>query len=123
MLPVIKLVPQFHRGEERIFFNCHLSTEIEYCLKRLKGCKWSTSYKAWYIPLSKQGYLDAKQSLLTTAVLETTNLKQYLLKRKVTLSLKVSLGQKRISQLAPKGHQCYEISEINARELHKLSIR
>jgi hypothetical protein len=77
------------------------------------------TYKAWYIPLCKEGYLEAKQKVEGVAVLAEASLRDYLQKRKTTLHLKALQEHKVVSRLTPVAKKAFDISPVNAKELEE----
>lgn len=81
-LETVTLIPAIHRGAERIFIRCAPLKVLNDVIKRLPQVRWSRTYKSWYVPLDFDHYHRVCQSLAPLAVVETTVLRKYLLKRK-----------------------------------------
>jgi site-specific recombinase XerD len=65
---------------------------LEQVVRRIKGIKWTRTYRQWYIPLSKENYESIKTLLEGIATLETGELKKYLEQRKSMQPLVKSEG-------------------------------
>jgi integrase/recombinase XerD len=81
MLPLLTLTPLFLSGKEQIRLVTQENSLEEY-IRRLSGVKWSQQHKCWYMPLSKEAYIAIKGALQGKAVLELSQLRQYLQQRK-----------------------------------------
>ena len=63
MLPVVCLCPLFSGGQESIAFKCTLAQELETQIRKIKGVKWSTAHRCWYLPLSRESYVALQKPL------------------------------------------------------------
>ena len=79
----IILVPVMHRKAEQILIQCVNLTVLNRVIRKLKGVKWSSTYKAWYLPLNQENYRAIVKTLHDIAVIHTEELKAYLLKKKL----------------------------------------
>ncbi|MBE7174400.1 MAG: hypothetical protein INR73_27765 [Williamsia sp.] len=88
-MEIATLLPHIHRGAEYIFIHCVQAKALKEVIKRLPGARWSRTYKAWYVPLSLDNYQRVCQSLAPLASVETTVLRNYLIKRKNVQATKI----------------------------------
>lgn len=88
MKPTINLKPLFHNGQENIaiFFLYHRSIDI--AVRKIKGIKWTQTYKCWYLPLSKGNFVLLYKQLKELGTIQYDELKAYLEKRKQVMAVK-----------------------------------
>lgn len=82
MMEVVTLFPILHRGGEQILLKCANVKTFNNAIKKIPGARWSHTYKSWYLPLSRQSNQLIHQALQQVAILETKELRKYLLKKK-----------------------------------------
>lgn len=87
--------PLYERGIEAIGVPQPLDKNLEYTIRKIKGIKWSGTYKVWYLPLNKPNFLLLADALKAKATLDTQLLKQYLEQRK---SVQLLHNRERVSQ-------------------------
>jgi integrase/recombinase XerD len=80
----VTLTPLHHRNAECIGIYFKPNQQLSISLKKIKGIKWSSSNKCWYLPLSKQNYTRICSTIGTQAIVNTTKLKEYLIKKQAT---------------------------------------
>jgi integrase/recombinase XerD len=84
----VMLPPFFHKGIECIgIFSPQNATLNGYFQKA--GAKWSRANKCWHVPCTEKNYEQVAKALKGRAVLQTEELKKYLLARKKTGTDKV----------------------------------
>lgn len=85
-LPTVILRPFHYRGMEIIGLDLQLDNSLEKEVRKLKGIKWCGEKGYWYMPLNKESYCKIRLHLEGRAILNTTQLRRYLSKRR-TLTL------------------------------------
>lgn len=70
------------RGQESFGVPQPNAKDLEYAVRKIKGIHWSGSYQLWYLPLTKEHYLQLKAALEGKATLNNEQLKAYLQHRK-----------------------------------------
>ena len=83
----ITLKPLYHKGRENIALIYPRNPALEKEVRKIKGIKYTRTYRCWYTALSKEDYLAIKNCLETIAVLDLTELRNYLQQRKSVRSL------------------------------------
>jgi integrase/recombinase XerD len=78
----IKLKPILHRGKECIAIFFAKDDTLNNIVKKIAGIKWSHTNACWYIPLSREFYNNLNNALKKDAVIDSSELKKYLEKRK-----------------------------------------
>ncbi len=92
-MEIIKLRPLQHRSGERIGIYCEPNAMLNHYLQKKGGATWSRNNKCWYIPCTEKDYEKLAKALKGKAVLQTAELKQYLLaKKKAPPVIKPSLS-------------------------------
>lgn len=71
-----------HRGQECIGLYYSHSASINRIVKTLPAAKWSQSHKCWYIPCTEKNYELLAGTLQGKTMLQTDELKKYLLEKK-----------------------------------------
>lgn len=115
-LPQLELRPLVHRGQETIAL-LHAETSLNKIIKKLKGARWSQTYKCWYLPLSKESYELLCVSLKNKVLLNTTSLKRYLNQRKSPTSTGASEQKRMFAVPKEKPHT---LSAENEQALYQL---
>jgi site-specific recombinase XerD len=97
MLHTISLRPFYYRSQECIGLDDSATNSLEKEIRKIKGIKWSEEKRQWYLPLSKDVYLQIKTFLKDKASLDLLPLRSYLEQRKASELLlhnsKVSKGR------------------------------
>ena len=83
-METIILCPVTHRGSEQILMKCENLKVINDAIKKIRGAKWSQTHKSWYLPLSEENYHLIYYALRQLATINTDELKNYLLKKKMS---------------------------------------
>ena len=78
----VNLLPVMHRGSEQILIQCGSLNKLNIVIRKFRGVKWSQTHKSWYMPLSRESYDTIVGALNKMAVINTDELKKYLLKKK-----------------------------------------
>src|SRR5580698_4729450 len=78
----IILKPILHRGHECIAIVFARDNTVNNIVKKIAGAKWSRTNACWYIPLSRDFYKSLHNALKKDAVIDSSDLKKYLEKRK-----------------------------------------
>ena len=106
----LTIQPLYERGIEALGIPKPLDKELEYTLRKIKGIKWSGTYKVWYLPLSRASYQLLADTLKGKAALDTYLLKQYLEQRKSVQPLR---KQERVSRQRAQIMLQHPLSEDN----------
>lgn len=90
-------------------------------VQKQAGGKWSKTRKCWYVLLSRQNYQHLATSLSGKVILETGELKKYLLERKKINPLKSPAGEKKT--IVPQEAVQKEIKKIGTtpQYIHNIS--
>jgi integrase/recombinase XerD len=114
----VTLKPLHHRGQENIalFYENHSS--LNATVKKLAGAKWSQSNKCWYLPMSRESYIQIQTVLKGKATLDSAALKNYLEKRE---QVKATIPEKpKITHAKPlPATRAWQLSNENLAELRK----
>jgi integrase/recombinase XerD len=90
-----------HRNQECIGIYFTNKAVLSLAIKKLAGVKWSQTNKCWWLPLNKESVTAITKAVDKEAVIETSNLKTYLQKRKgITATLAVPV-KKTVPQKTP----------------------
>lgn len=81
-VPVIKFVPLYHRGEERIGIVFPINKVLQPAVKKLAGVRWSKTHSCWHIPCTEKYYKQAAAALNKFAAIDNKELSAYLRTRK-----------------------------------------
>jgi integrase/recombinase XerD len=84
----IKLYIAFHNNKERLFAGFKYNAAINKLIQAIDSAKWSQTKKQWHFNVEKQKAELIKQKTKGIATLDTSVLKQQLLKRKQIASIK-----------------------------------
>src|SRR5215213_3429261 len=82
MLPYIKLIVIHYRGQESIGLSHSLDIDLAKEIKKVKGIKWSSQHRCWYVGLNRESYDILKASFIGKAILDTSVLAVYLDQKK-----------------------------------------
>jgi integrase/recombinase XerD len=98
-METITLKPLLHRETECIGIFSPQNATLNYYFQKKAGAKWSRTNKCWYVPCTENNYDLLAKALYGKVVLQTEELKKYLLERKKDkLPLPVSNQNKIISK-------------------------
>lgn len=88
MMQTITLKPLLHRKQECIGIYFAHNSLLKTIIQKLPAAKWSNSNKCWYIPLSRGNYELLAVQTKSTAMLDSSLLKNYLERKiKITATL------------------------------------
>lgn len=76
------LKPLFHREQECIGIWFEKDGLLQSSIQKQADAKWSKTHHCWYVKCTGENFLRLKTALEGKAVLDTTNLKNYLLEKK-----------------------------------------
>ncbi len=68
----LTLQPLHVRGVDAMGIPQPEDKEVEYALRKIRGIRWSTGAKLWYLPLSREHYRLLLEGLQGKALLNTT---------------------------------------------------
>jgi integrase/recombinase XerD len=77
-----------HRSMECIAIYFLNKAPLNTIIRKIPGIKWSQTNKCWYLPLSKASHTQLTAAIATTAMVDSSQLKNYLLKRKQVVATK-----------------------------------
>jgi integrase/recombinase XerD len=103
-----------HRQQEciGIFFLRHAA--LTAAIKKIPGTRWSKTHACWYLPLSKATVADIEQAITTIAVLDTSQLKTFLQKRKTVATTLVAPQPQAVLPKTPlPGAAVYQLGSEN----------
>ncbi|MFL5740226.1 MAG: tyrosine-type recombinase/integrase [Flavisolibacter sp.] len=87
MLPQIQLLPFHYRGQEIIAVKFNTNIGLEKEIRKIKGIKWSSQHRLWYLPLSKDSFGQICTAIKGQAEIDNKQLKTYLEQRKAVKPL------------------------------------
>ena len=70
-----------HRGGQQISISFDNDNALNQVVKKISGTRWSKTNKCWYILLNKQNYTTIIQKFNNKAIINNTQLKQYLVQK------------------------------------------
>ncbi len=115
-METIILKPLQHRGQECIGIYCPQNAMLNHYLQKDSGAKWSRTNKCWHVPLSGKNYEQLSKALKGKAILQTDELKEYLVQKKKNSPAKINVVEKPV-QKSPVA----AIKTINTIEQQSLS--
>ncbi len=98
-METIVLKPFHHRSEECIGIYFEKNAVLQSLIQKNLNAKWSKTYSCWYVPLSKSNYEQLAKALYGKAVLQTNELKEYLLRKKDSKMPGINAAQKPVARL------------------------
>ena len=109
-----------HRKQECVGIYFTNKAVLSLAIKKLPGIKWSQTNNCWYLPLNKEQVAAITNAVGKNAVIETSNLKAYLQKRKhittiPAVPVKKTVLQKVILPTAP----IYQLGKENLNALEQ----
>lgn len=81
-MEAVTLKPLFHRDVECIGIYSGHNATLNYYYQNEAGAKWSRTHTCWYVPCNEKNYEQLCKALAGKAILNTEELKKYLLERK-----------------------------------------
>ncbi|MEO7119479.1 MAG: tyrosine-type recombinase/integrase [Ginsengibacter sp.] len=96
-METIVLKPLLHRSEECIGIYFEKNAFLQSLIQKNVNAKWSKTYSCWYVPLSKSNYEQLAKALYGKAVLQTIELKEYLLRKKSNKTPGITEAQKPVA--------------------------
>ena len=83
-METVIIKPLFHKGAECIGIFSPQNATLNYYFQKKAGAKWSHTNKCWYVPCTEKNYEQVAKALEGKVLLQTEELKKYLLERKKT---------------------------------------
>ena len=77
----ITLKSFLHRGGQQISISFDNDNALNQVVKKISGTRWSKTNKCWYILLNKENYTTIIQKFNNKAIINNTQLKQYLVQK------------------------------------------
>jgi len=114
----IVVKPFFHKGAEQMALYYENNTAVNTAVKKIKAVKWSQTNKCWYLPLSAQNYNLIKTAVTSLAIIDETQLRPYLEKRKQVVQIKQAAAE--VPVIKPVNLQSYAISTGNMQQLVRM---
>ena len=102
----------YHRGQNCIGIYFEKNALLQSLVQKQAGGRWSRTNKCWYVLCTKQNYEQLAKTLKGKAILETGQLKKYLLEKKKNNPAPVLASEKKT--IAPKEVVHKEIIKIVA---------
>ncbi len=99
-METVVLKPLQHRGQECIGIYCPQNAMLNHHLQKDSGAKWSRTNKCWHVPLSGKNYQQLSKALKGKAILQTDELKEYLVQKKKNSPTKINVVEKPVEKLA-----------------------
>lgn len=81
-METIKLTGLIHKEAECIGIFSAQNATLNYYFQKKCGAKWSSTNKCWYVPCTEKNYEQLCKALAGKAIVETAELKEYLLNKK-----------------------------------------
>ncbi|MEO6905737.1 MAG: tyrosine-type recombinase/integrase [Ginsengibacter sp.] len=79
---IVQLKPLLHKEVECIGIYFEKNAVIQALVQKAAKARWSSSYKCWYVPLSKSNFEKLSEVLKNKVELKIDELKDYLMKKK-----------------------------------------
>jgi len=126
-METVTLKPLLHNGAECIAIYSIQNATLNHYFQKKAGAKWSKTNKCWYMPCTEKNYELLAAALKGKAILQTDELKKYLLERKkegsgkiqqVTMPVIKRVPQKIVAQNPPQKNS---ISKENKEALQKFA--
>ena len=89
MKPLISLRPFLHRSGEQIGIYFKTDIQLNLLVRSKAGGTWSRTGKCWYIPMNRLSFDKLKTVVKESAILQTDELKKYLVEKKRKLPVVV----------------------------------
>lgn len=118
----IKLYIGIHNNKERLFAAFKYNAAVNKLIQTISGAKWSQTKKQWHFDVNKQTAALIKQKTKGIATLDTSVLRQQLLKRRQIVSIKTNKPVKRSKPLAPLSSKTIGAYSITDNNLEQLSL-
>ncbi len=103
-METVELLPILHRGSEKILMVYPQLQRLEIVARKLKGIKWSRTYKGWYLPMSGENHRSIRQAFESVAILKETVLQDYLRIQKAVADTGLRKAKAEIVQPVAPGH-------------------
>ncbi|MGH2565067.1 MAG: tyrosine-type recombinase/integrase, partial [Ginsengibacter sp.] len=87
-METVILKPLLHRGQQCIGIYCVQNATLNYHIQKKGNAKWSRTCTCWYVPCTEKNYEQLAKALRDKAILETGELKKYLLEKKNNTGIK-----------------------------------
>ncbi|MEO5648099.1 MAG: tyrosine-type recombinase/integrase, partial [Chitinophagaceae bacterium] len=121
-MEIIYFRPFIYNSSENFGIYFPGSAAIEIVVRKLKAIKWCTQRRCWYLLLTKENYVCAKNALNAFGSIDNHALKEYLEKRNAITRIKEH-GQGERSLLPSRVNkrllETYAISKINMEHLSR----
>ncbi len=123
----VELGPLQHRNAECIGIYFTINNGLQSIIQKEAKGKWSQTHRCWYVECTERNYQQLAKALQGKAVLETAELKKYLLERKkngyvgkVHVSLPVIPDAKQeIKRMPAQKTTAFKLSNENTKALQK----
>ena len=76
-----------HRGGQQISISFDNDNALNQAVKKISGTRWSKTNKCWYILLNKENYTTIIQKFNNKAIINNTQLKQYLVQKNSVVAI------------------------------------
>ena len=83
----ITLKSFLHRGGQQISISFDNDNALNQVVKKISGTRWSKTNKCWYILLNKENYTTIIQKFNNKAIINNTQLKQYLVQKNSVVAI------------------------------------
>ena len=83
----ITLKSFLHRGGQQISISFDNDNALNQAVKKISGTRWSKTNKCWYILLNKENYTTIIQKFNNKAIINNTQLKQYLVQKNSVVAI------------------------------------
>jgi integrase/recombinase XerD len=90
----VTLKPLQHRNTTCIGIYFTHNRQLSVSLKKIKGIKWSSTNKCWYLPLSKENYNLLSAAVGSQCQINTAALKNYLTKKQTAIKIITAANKK-----------------------------
>lgn len=112
------LKPLYHRQQESIGIYYDSVRSLNLIVRKLASVRWSRTNSCWYVPLNVDAYNCLHKALDGEAILDISELKNYLEKRKKVASTVVAPPKKAIAKPAAAS-PAWQLSKENLNALQK----
>jgi integrase/recombinase XerD len=112
----------FHRNCESIGFSFEKDELLEKTISCFPEAKWSRTRNCWYMPLNKDSFKEAYRRLSMYAIIDFSQLKNYLEKKREILAIKVleCVDASKEVAINNRNFSSFSISETNLTALQSM---
>ncbi|HEY5463002.1 MAG TPA: tyrosine-type recombinase/integrase [Hanamia sp.] len=126
-METIILKPLFHRNMECIGIYFTKNSALQSIIQKQVGGRWSRTQKCWYVSCTQKNYEQLAKALKGKVILETGELRKYLLEKKKTNPVTIpasenkTIVKKEIKKIGTTPQYIHNISKENKEALQQFT--